>query len=343
VVDKNFQQPYVESWNLAVERALPKNFVLDIAYVGNHGVDIPMDYDLNAAVAFGPFDNAGKALPNCSVRPLCGLPGGPGFGRTGNTDFLFKPTSSNYHALQTRFNHRTGGGLLLTTSYTFAKALAYRSDVGDGGGNDGGNPSFYLDFRRNYMVVSNNRKHTFVQSVVYELPFGKGKPLLHSGWANWVAGGWQVSTVMTIMSGRPVDFSASNAGLNVNGNTTRQTPNQVGPFRVLGGIGPAPNGAWFDTSAFVRVTTLQTIGNMSRFMFAGPRYFNLDAAIFKRFPVTERIGLELRAEAFSVTNTPHFDQPNGNASDSVGFGHITGTIGGADGNRTMELGAKLTF
>src|SRR2546427_2596925 len=66
VVDKNFQQPYVESWNLAVERALPKNFVLDVAYVGNHGVDIPMDYDLNAAVAFGPFDNAGKALPNCS-------------------------------------------------------------------------------------------------------------------------------------------------------------------------------------------------------------------------------------------------------------------------------------
>jgi len=343
VVDKNFQQPYVESWNLALERALPKNFVLDVAYVGNHGVDIPMDYDLNAAVAFGPFDftvNPPKALNNCPVRPLCKLPGGPGFGRTGNTDFLFKPTSSNYHALQTRFNHRTGGGLLLTTSYTFAKALAYRSDVGDGGGNDGGNPSFYLDFRRNYMVVSNNRKHTFVQSVVYELPFGKGKPLLHSGWANWVAGGWQVSTVMTIMSGRPVDFSASNAGLNVNGNTTRQTPNQVGSFRVLGGIGPAPNGAWFDTSAFVPVTTPQTIGNMSRYKFAGPRFFNLDAAIFKRFPVTERIGLELRAEAFSSTNTPQFDQPNGNASDAVGFGHITGTIGG---NRTVELGAKLTF
>jgi len=214
--------------------------------------------------------------------------------------------------------------------------------VGDGGGNDGGAPSFYLGFRRNYMVVSNNRRHTFVQSVVYELPFGKGKPLLHSGWANWVAGGWQVSTVMTIMSGRPLDFSASGTSLNAPG--TRQTPNQMGPFSVLGAIGPAPNnGPWFDISAFVPVTTAQTVGNMSRYKFAGPRYFNLDAAMFKRFPVTERIGLEFRAEAFSVTNTPHFDQPNGNASDGVGFGHITGTIGGADGNRTMELGAKLTF
>ncbi len=328
VIDKNFQQPYVESWSLAVERALPKNFVLDVAYVGNHGVDIPMDFDLNAAVVSSAVN-----ANTCPQRPVCAL-----FGRTAATDFLFKPTSSNYHALQTRFNHRMSGGLLLTTSYTFAKALAYRSDVGDGGGNDGGNPSFYLDFRRNYMVVSNNRSHTFVQSVVYELPFGKGKPLLHSGWANWVAGGWQVSTVMTIMSGRPLDFSASGTLLNAPG--TRQTPNQVGSFRVLGAIGPAPNGAWFDTSAFVPVSTPQTTGSMSRYKFAGPRFFNLDAAIFKRFPVTERIGLELRAEAFSVTNTPQFDQPNGNASDSVGFGHITGTIGG---NRTAELGAKLTF
>ena len=338
VIDKNFQQPYVESWNLALERALPKNFVLTIAYVGNHGVDIPMDYDLNAAVATTPVGSS-----TCPQRPLCAL-----FNRTAATDFLFKPTSSNYHALQTRFNHRTGMGLTLTTSYTFAKALAFRSDVGDGGGNDGGGPSFYLNFQRNYMEMSNSRRHTFVQSVVYELPFGKGKPLLHSGWANWVVGGWQVSTVMSIMSGRRLDFNASGTSLNAPG--TRQTPNQIAPFRVLGGIGP--NALWFDTAAFCQVLPTQpagsscpavpngTAGNMSRFKFAGPRYFNLDAAMFKRFPVTERVGLEFRAEAFGVTNSPIFDQPNVNASDAVGFGHVTGTIGG---NRTVELGAKLTF
>ena len=334
VIDKNFTQPYVESWNLAVERALPKNFVLDVAYVGNRGVDIPMEYDLNAAVAYGPFDftkNPPKPLSNCGVRPLCAL-----YNRTASTGFLFKPTSSNYHALQTKFNHRTGMGLSLTTSYTFAKALAYRSDVGDGGGNDSGSPSFVINFQRNYMQLSNSRRHTFVQSVVYELPFGKGKPLLHSGWANWVAGGWQVSTVMTIMSGRPLDFSASGTGLNAPG--TRQTPNQAGPFHVLGGIGPTQ--LWFDISAFSTVNTVQTAGNMSRYKFAGPRYFNLDSALFKRFPVRERIGLEFRAEAFGVTNTPIFDQPSGNASDPANFGHITGTIGG---NRTVELGAKLTF
>ena len=365
VIDKNFTQPYVESWNFAVERALPKNFVLTVAYVGNHGVDIPMDYDLNAATAPGicqnvPVGTAGCLATDpptklvkttCPLRPLCSLPIGPGgapLGRTAATDFLFKPTSSNYHALQTRFNHRTGSGLTLTTSYTYAKALAFRSDVGDGGGNDGGGPSFYLNFHRNYMELSNSRRHTLVQSVVYELPFGKGKRLLNSGWATWVGGGWQVSTVMTIMSGRPLDFSASGSSLNAPG--TRQTPNQIAPFKVLGGIGT--NALWFDTTAFCPVLPAQpagsscpavpngTVGNMSRFQFAGPRYFNLDAAMFKRFPIRERVGLEFRAEAFSVTNTPIFDQPNANASDAAGFGHITGTIGG---NRTVELGAKLTF
>jgi len=207
------------------------------------------------------------------------------------------------------------------------------------------------------MEVSNSRRHTFVQSIVYELPFGKGKALLHSGLANWVAGGWQVSTVMTSISGRPLDFSASGSSLNAPG--TRQTPNQVGAFHVLGAIGPSIPGQptanlWFDTSAFCPILPKNpppgcplepfgTLGNMSRFKFYGPHYFNLDAAMFKRFPVSERVGLEFRAEAFSVTNTPHFDQPNANASNSATFGHITGTISGADGNRTLELGAKLTF
>jgi hypothetical protein len=153
---------------------------------------------------------------------------------------------------------------------------------------------------------------------------------------------------MTSMSGRPLDFSANGNGLNAPG--TRQTPNEIAPFRVLGGIGTGA--LWFDTTAFCQVLPTPpagtscpaapngTLGNMSRFKFYGPHYFNLDAAMFKRFPVSERIGLEFRAEAFSVTNTPIFDQPNANASDSAGFGHITGTIGG---NRTLELGAKLTF
>ena len=325
VVDRKFHQPYVEAWNLAVERLLPHNMVATVAYVGNHGTRIPQQYDLNAATAPG-VDASGKLLPKvCAVEPLCQQ-----FGRTASTNFLYMGTSSNYDALQAKLNRRWAKGLLMTASYTFGKALAYRSD----GGSDGGNVFNYLDFRRNYSVASYNRTHTFVTSSVYELPFGKGKPWLQSGWANWIAGGWQISGILTLMSGRPLDFSANGNSLNAPG--TRQTPNQVGPFHVLGGIDTNP---WFDTSAFQTVGANGVMGNVPRYAFAGPRFFNLDTGVFRKFTVTERVAMEVRAEAFSVTNTPQFDQPNSNASD-VNFGLIKNTVGG---NRTMQLGAKITF
>ncbi len=326
VVDQKFHQPYVESYNLAVERVLPYNFVANVAYVGNHGTRIPMQYDLNAATTPG-VDASGKLLPKvCAVEPLCQQ-----FGRTAATNFLYLGTSSNYNAMQAKLNRKFANGFLLTSSYTFGKALAYRSD----GGSDGGSAFNYLDFRSNYSVTSYNRTHTFVESAVYELPFGKGKPWLQSGWANWIAGRWQISGVVTLMSGRPLDFSASGNSLNAPG--TRQTPNQVAPFHVLGGIDTSP---WFDTSAFQTVGTNGVLGNVPRYAFAGPKLFNLDAGLFRRFTVTERVGMEVRAEAFSLTNTPQFDLPSANASDPVNFGHITGTVGG---NRTMQLGAKISF
>jgi hypothetical protein len=136
------------------------------------------------------------------------------------------------------------------------------------------------------------------------------------------------------MSGRPLDFSANGNSLNSPG--TRQTPIQVAPFHVLGGIDTSP---WFDTSAFQTVNTPGVLGTVPRFAFAGPKLFNVDAGVFRRFTVTERVAAEIRAEAFSVTNTPQFDQPNANASDT-NFGFIKGTVGG---NRTMQLGAKITF
>jgi hypothetical protein len=325
VVDQNFHQPYVEAWNLAVERVLPYDFVANLAYVGNHGTRIPMQYDLNAAAAPG-VDPSGALLPKvCPVEPLC-----QEFGRTGATNFLFVGTSSNYNALQAKLNRRFSKGLQITTSFTFAKALAYRSD----GGSDGGAAFNYLDFRRNYTVTSYNRARTFVQSWIYELPFGRNKPWLQSGWASWIAGGWQVSGVWTWMSGKPLDFSANGNLLNAPG--TRQTPNLVGSFQVLGGIDTKP---WFDTTAFQATTANGVMGNVRRYSFAGPNLFNLDAGLSRRFTVTERLGVEIRAEAFSLTNSPQFDQPNANASD-INFGLIKNTVGGS---RTMQLGAKITF
>jgi outer membrane receptor protein involved in Fe transport len=334
VVDKHFQQPYVESYNFAVQQSLPANFVLEVAYVGNHGVKIPVSYDFNAATTPALNPDGTVAKNTCSVRPLCAA-----FGRTAGTNFLFKPTVSNYNSLQARLDHRWKNGFLLTTSYTWAKALAYRSDMGA----DDGAPDNYIDFRRNYTPTSRNRTHTFVQSYVYELPLGRNKPFLKSGIASWIVGGWGVSGVLARMSGTPLHFTDSVNALNAPG--SMQYPQLVAPFHHLGGIDTA---LWFDPNSFAQVTTPGVLGNMKRYEFTGPGFFNLDAALFRNFPIRERMGLEFRAEAFSVTNTPHFSNPT-TSFTTPSFGHIKGTgdQNGAgsvgDGNRVLELSGKFYF
>src|SRR6266436_4410036 len=381
VVDKHFQQPYVESWNLAIQRALPKNFALEVAYVGNHGVKIPMAYNLNAALApslctaqeialnvigfctnsNGTPKNVGDVQGNnCvqgfSTRPLCNAFGAvisngalvTTSARTGNAAFLFKPTTSNYHSLQVKLNRKFTGGLLLTSAYTYAKELAFRSDAG---ADDGAGDLNFLDFSRNYAVLSRNRQHTFVQSFVYELPFGQGKHWLRSGAGNWIFGNWGISGIITGMSGTPLHFTADGSSLAASG--TKQTPIQVAPFHVLGGIN---NDFWFDTSAFCPVGNAVTKlangvavncpaspngvqGNMARYAFSGPGFFNFDAAAFRRFSIREGIGLEFRLEAFSVTNTPQFSNPNTDITNSS-FGKIKGVDGG---NRSIEMSARFYF
>ncbi len=387
VIDKHFQQPYVESYNLSVQRSLPWKFVLDMAYVGNHGVRIPVAYDLNAICAVvmanettacanhvSPAVNTttGAVLPTCQFRLLCNQlpssttaadPAFGAFGRTAGTTFLFKPTTSNYNALQVKLDRRFTGGLLLKTAYTFGKQIAFRADAG---ADDGGGDRNYLDFARNRSILSRNRMHTFVQSFVYELPFGQGKRWATSGPANWVFGNWGLSGIITRMSGVPLHFTASGTSLNSTG--TFQTPIQVAPFHILSGIGGINSSSfWFDTSAFCPVqttaaTTLANgtpvnsactgagggdftaaiagkLGNMPRYAFHGPGFFNFDAAVFRRFPIREKVGLEFRLEAFGVTNTPQYNNPNTDITSS-NFGKITNADTGA---RSLEMSARITF
>ena len=168
---------------------------------------------------------------------------------------------------------------------------------------------------------------------MYELPIGKGHQFLNSGWAAHGLGGWKVNGVLTLMSGSPVNFSYSAAGLSAPGNA--QSPNQIAPIEVLHGINVG--NPWFSTGSFAAPAT-GVFGNVGRNNFSGPGFFNLDFSLFKIFKISERMGLELRAESFGVTNTPQFNNPNttlGNAN----FGFITG----AGGGRNMQMGAKLTF
>jgi hypothetical protein len=175
---------------------------------------------------------------------------------------------------------------------------------------------------------------------VYDLPFGKGKRLVSSGPGAAILGGWRVSSFLTWMSGLPLYFSAPSGGLLAPGNT--QTPNLVAPVQILHGIGVGD--PWFSTSSFAPATGT-AFGNVGRNYLSGPNFFNLDASISKSIRFTERFNLDLRLEAFGVTNTPQFFFTTGNGTaagltlGSSSFGDITNATGG----RTLQLGLKFNF
>ena len=287
-MNQNFKNPYVESWNAAIQQSLPWRFVLDVAYVGNHSVDTVVNYNLNAATVVGLGTH--------------GQPEFDSFGRTASTNLLFAGYSSSCHALQVKFDRRFSGGFATTTAYTFGKGMGFQT------GDDGG-LAFYIDQRRNYARNDFDRTHTFVQSVVYDLPFGRGKHLLSSGVAAAVLGGWRVSSFLTIMSGLPLYFTASSGSLLAPGNT--QTPDLVAPVKILHGIGPGD--PWFSTSSFA-APAANTFGNVGRNFLSGPNFFNLDASVAKSIRFTERFNLELRLEAFGATNMPQFFFGSGNGT-----------------------------
>jgi hypothetical protein len=318
-VNQNFKNPYVESWNLAIQHSLPGRFVLDLAYVGSHSVDTVVNYNLNAATVVG-LGNAGQ-------------PEFPTFGRTAPTQLLFAGFSSSYNALQAKLDRRFSNGFTTTTSYTFGKGMGYQTD-------DDGGLNFYINQRRNYARNDFDRTQTFVQSVVYDLPFGKGKRFVSSGPGAAILGGWRVSSFLTWMSGLPLYFSAPSGGLLAPNNN--QTPNLVAPVQILHGIGVG--NPWFSTSSFAAATGTN-FGNVGRNYLSGPNFFNLDAALSKSIRFTERLNLDLRLEAFGATNTPQFFFTTGNGTaagltwNSSSFGDITSATGG----RQLQLGAKFNF
>jgi hypothetical protein len=335
-INPHFREPYVESWNFAIQRSLPFNLVLDVAYVGNHGVAQPADYNLNASTTIG--------------ADVQGQPEYLPFGRKANTELRYVGYSSMYHGLQLKLDKRFSSGFTMTTAYTFSKAMGYQSEDSF--------LEFFIAQRRNWQRLNFDRKHFFVQSYVYELPFGKGKQHLQSGPASWILGGWQVNGVLQIASGAPlgnnggtIAFPYSAAGLKAPGN--QNTVNHFGPIHVLYGDGFSS--PWFDntkcsatitTNCFAPPGPLQ-FGNLGPNVIDGPGYWNLDASLFRNFEINERWHLQFRAEAFSVVNTPQWGQPNTDYT-SANFGLITGLAnqlpgGQGGGARQIQLGAKLTF
>lgn len=333
----DYREGYIQAWNFAVQRQLPRNWTVDVAYVANHTVRAPVAYNLNASFLFG----SGSA----------GKPFFTKFNKNTDINYRYAGFSNNYNSLQVKFDRRFSGGFLMTNAFTWAKAMGFSSEAG-GLWN-------YIQQDRSYARLDFDRTLNYTSSFVWELPFGKGKPWLNSGVGRWVIGGWQLNGVLSLMTGRPLTFG-TNAAANTPGSTF--TPDQVGDVKITHEVaGPTGANTWIDVTGCVPVTsscflqnpplgTSGRFGNAGRNSFSGPGLGNFDASIFRRFEITEQIKLEFRAEATNVTNTPAFANPNLTLGDA-NFGRLTSTLAGlisnqgvgGTGPRSIQLGLKVTF
>ena len=334
VIPKDFYNPYVESWNLAVQQALPAQFTFQISYVGNHGVHIGAAQNINLPPALG-LGTAGE-------------PEFIAFGRSAATNEYFVGNSSNYNSLQLQLNRRFANSLGMLTSFTWGKGLGYQT------GDDGG-LLFWLDQRHNYAPNDFDHRLNFEESLTYELPWGPGKRWLNSGVASSLLGGWKLGAIISIYSGLPFNITANGGTINTPGQ--QQMANQMKGYNVLHHIGPGNQ--WFDPTSFTQpagcpktgscaIEYGTTMGTVSRNKYYGPGYIQDNVSLFKTFSIWESLALETRVDAFQLSNTPQFNSPQGSIT-STNFGQVTSTIGsgtginGIGGGRSLQLAATLRF
>lgn len=284
---------YIQSWNFTIQKQLPWNFTGQAGYVASRQIHINQILNLNA----GQIPGAGQAGQPYFVK----------FGRTANTELLTNPGTNKYDSLQTSLQRRFSQGIQVSTVYTWSKAIGICCDqLADNPPAIQALPYFNL----NRAVLGFDRTHSFHTSFVVETPFGKGKRYLQGKAASAVAGGWQINGLLSIYSGSPFTVSSSATSLNMPGSS--QQADQIKPeVQILGG---GPGSSWFDPLAYAPVTAVR-FGTSGLNSLRGPGVRNLDLSLFRAFRFSERWDMQFRAEAFNLTNTPHFANPGANVSN----------------------------
>ncbi|MDZ4800660.1 MAG: carboxypeptidase regulatory-like domain-containing protein [Bryobacteraceae bacterium] len=257
---------------------------------------------------------------------------------------------STYHALQMQLERRFSNGVSGQISYVWAKSLDTQSfdpsltAVSSGASQTAGNAPFDIYNRRdNYARSDFDRRHVVQSNFVYELPFGRGKRFgdALNGVVDRVVGGWQVAGIWRFQTGRPMTlfsgFNTYNIGnsstVNCNGCTSRNLGTLHDEAGILWWFTPEERAQFTSPAAGEK-------GNTGRNAFSGPQLFNIDMTMLKRVRITERIGMEFRADATNLTNTPGFGFPTTALSSAV-FGRIRDSVNTS--SRKIQLGAKFTF
>lgn len=344
---------YVQNFSADFQYEIAKGMVLEVGYTGTQ----------SRKLLYGTGQQANQLHPNELARgagldapvanPFFGvIPTGILAGRTVPQQRLLRPhpqftavnlsgdtpgASASFNALVVRYNWQLARGLNLLTTYQWSKAIDNASEWQ--GWEVGDTLRDFYNQRVDRSISAHDLPQSFVNTMVYELPVGKGKKYgtdMHPV-ANAVLGGWQVSSIVRFGSGLPLGFTAPNTlgayGFQI------QRPN-VADLKAAAVENPIPD-QWFNKAAFSRPGTYE-IGNMTRWApnIRFGRTNHADFALLKNFRFRESIKAQFRAEMFNMTNTPQFGRANTDIS-SGDFGRVTGTTN--VGPRNIQLGLRIQF
>lgn len=325
VIDRSYffspsrvRTPYVQMFNVDVQRDMTHGILLDLAYVGNTGRELPYTQDVNAA------------LPGTGVA---GMP----YSSLGITSPVFERGTgfnSNYNSLQVNLTKRFSQGVSFAAAYTYSKSL----DNGAG----------LTPFLNNSYPWSNYGPSNFDQTNVFtlthnlRLPIGAGTKYLSHGILGKVLGPWELDGIFRYGTGLPFTPTASPAMCNCPGNTPTALvtpgPSYIAYAPPFFGFFPYP---YLVQTSIYSQPAAGMFGNVGRNSLRGPSFTNYDLSLSRSFVFVEQTRLEFRAEAYNLANSTHFAMPITNVN-SAAFGQSLATVPGL-GPRTLQFALKLVF
>jgi trimeric autotransporter adhesin len=351
---------YIQEYSFEIQRTVPAGFVLTAGALGSHALHLltnGLNIDqLNPALfataaaqnaahssVANPFYNNGGvgSIANPTISPINLLEPFPEYTSVSlsNADTAASRYYSFYFRAQRKFSH----GLSFLASYTWSRSeddILGASVPGSSNVSSPGGPQNSYNQGAEWSLSTQDVPNRFTTAFTYELPFGRGKPLLGSSGRvlNYIVGGWSVNTIGIIENGFPLNVTQPNNNSPLGASTQR--PNAVsGISPITAGSTDARLNDWLNPAAFSQTPEF-AFGDLSRFLnVRGPGLFNWDASIFKTVTIKERVKAQFRFEALNATNTAEFANPNTTFTNSS-FGQITSQV---NHPRFLQLGARVTF
>jgi hypothetical protein len=342
--NKNFRNPYIQAWNLSIQRQLPGQVVVEVAYAGTKGTRLHRQMALNLAEPLGPSAVVPDLTNNPNIRSDIGEVGRNQMRRLVPVTLeqgviiplanVFEEQStafSNYHGGTLRIERRFSQGLTFLSTYTFSKGMSDNPGWRGGGqGLSSAGAQNILDRRAEKGLADLDHRHRFTTAAVYEWPFGRGG----QGVLKKLIGGWATDAIIQLQSGLPM---------------TPQHQGDVGSMGTDQALRPdlvcdpnLPRGQqtverFFNTSCLVRQVPMR-YGTSGRSVIEGPGTIGIDLGVRKNTRITEKVNLQFRAEFFNVPNHPNFNPPNKRLGSTL-FGRVTS----ARDPRIIQFGLKLVF